>query len=112
MYSTKFNSKKSKLNPYLVKEVIEATPQQLFIKTYDLAITSCQKRDLYRTNEAIQQLVSALRYDTPEVRDVSIGLLKLYQYCQAQMRKKNYSEVLHILTELRKSWLDAINKMG
>ncbi len=107
MYSTKFNNKKSKLNPYLVKEIMEATPQQLLIKIYDFAIASCQKHDLFKTNEAIQQLISALRYETPEVRDISIGFLKLYQYCQTQMRKKNYSEVLHILTELRKSWLKA-----
>ncbi len=112
MYSTKYNNNKSKLNPYLVKEIMEATPQQLLIKIYDFAITSCQKHDLYKTNAALQQLISALRFDTDEVRKVSIGFLKLYQYCQDQMRKKNYSMVLEILTELRKSWLEAFSKLG
>lgn len=112
MYSTKSNNNKSKLNPYLVKEVMEASPQQLLIKIYDFAITSCQKHDLYKTNAALQQLISALRFDTNEVREVSIGFLKLYQYCQDQMRKKNYSMVIEILTELRKSWLEAFNKLG
>ena len=112
MYSTKFNNNKSKLNPYLVKEIMEATPQQLLIKIYDFAITSCQKHDLYKTNAALQQLISSLRFDTDEVRHVSIGFLKLYQYCQDQMRKKNYSTVIEILSELRKSWLEAFSKLG
>lgn len=113
MYSSKFsNNKNSKLNPYLVKEIIEATPQQLLIKIYDFAILHCQKHDLYKTNAALQQLISALKFDSLEVREVSIGLLRLYQYCQDQMRKKNYENVLEILTGLRKSWLEAFSKLG
>lgn len=113
MYSTKYNdNKNSKLNPYLVKEIMEATPQQLLIKIYDFAILNCQKHDLYRTNAALQQLISALRFDREDVKQVSIGFLKLYQYCQNEMRKKNYPIVLEILTELRKAWLDAFSKLG
>ena len=113
MYNSNFNNnKKSKLNPYLVKEIMEATPQQLLIKIYDFAILHCQKHDLYKTNAALQQLISALRFDTPDVREISIGFLKLYQYCQDQMRKKNYENVLEILTGLRESWLKAFSKLG
>jgi len=112
MYSTKLNNKKSKLNSYLVKEIMEATPQQLLIKILDFAILHCQKHDLIKTNAALQQLISALRFDTPDVREISIGLLKLYQYCQDQMRKKNYANVLEILTSLRESWLKAFSKLG
>ena len=113
MYSTKYNNNKnSKLNPYLVKEIMEASPQQLLIKIYDFAIISCQKHDLYKTNAALQQLISALRYDRDDVREVSLGFLKLYQYCQGEMRKKNYPIVLEILTELRDAWLEAFSKLG
>jgi flagellar protein FliS len=113
MYSSKFNNNKnSKLNPYFVKEILEANPQQLLIKIYDFAIINCQKHDLYRTNSALQQLISALRYDREDVKEVSIGFLKLYQYCQNEMRKKNYDIVLEILTELRNAWLEAFRKLG
>lgn len=105
------NNKNNKLNPYLVKEIMEATPQQLLIKVYDFAILHCQKHDLYKTNAALQQLISALRFDREDVKVISLGFLKLYQYCQEQMRKKNYPIVLEILSGLRKSWLDAFSKL-
>jgi flagellin-specific chaperone FliS len=113
MYSSKYNNNKSnKLNPYLVKEILEASPQQLLIKIYDFAIVNCQKHDLRRTNSAIQELINGLRYDRDDVREISIGFLKLYRYCQDMMRKKNYDEVLGILTELRDAWLVAFSKLG
>ena len=113
MYSSKFNNNKnSKLNPYFVKEILEANPQQLLIKIYDFAIINCKKHDLYRTNSALQQLINALRYDRDDVKEVSIGFLKLYQYCQNEMRSKHYDIVLEILTELRNAWLEAFQKLG
>ena len=113
MYSSKFNNNKnSKLNPYFVKEILEANPQQLLIKIYDFAIINCQKHDLYRTNAALQELINALRYDGEDVKEVSIGFLKLYQFCQKEMRKKNYDIVLEILTGLRNAWLEAFRKLG
>jgi flagellar protein FliS len=112
MYSTKHNTNKNnKLNPYLVKEIMEATPQQLLIKIYDFAILNCQKHDLCKTNAALQQLINALRFDREDVKTISIGFLKLYQYCQREMRKKNYGIVLEILTGLRGSWLEAFQKL-
>ena len=100
---------KSRLNPYLIKEILEATPQQLLIKLYDFAIVNCQKHNLEKTNAALQQLINALSFETEEVKEISIGFLKLYRYCQDQMRKKNYDEVIHILSELRSEWMKAFN---
>lgn len=99
------------VNQYLVKEIMEATPQQLLIKVYNFAITHCQKHDMVKTNNAIQELINALRFDDGETKELSTGLLRLYQYCQDQMRASNYDIVHKILTELRDSWLDAIKKM-
>jgi flagellar secretion chaperone FliS len=113
MYSSKSNNNKnSKLNPYFVKEILEANQQQLLIKVYDFAIINCQKHDLFRTNSALQQLISALRFDRDDVKEVSVGLMKLYQFCQNEMRNKNYDIVLEILTELRNSWLEAFRNLG
>lgn len=100
---------KNRLNPYLIKEILEATPQQLLIKIYDFAIVNCQRHNLEKTNNALQQLINALSFETEEVKVISTGFLRLYRYCQDQMRKKNYDEVINILTELRNEWMKAFN---
>ena len=110
MYNpTLARSRSNKLNPYLVKEIMEATPQQLLIKIYDFAILNCQRKNLAKTNQALQELINSLNWEGEDVANVSAGLFRLYQYCQDEMRKKNYDMVYKILTELRDSWLLAFN---
>ncbi len=101
----------NRANQYLVKEIMEATPQQLVIKVYDFAIVNCQKHNLEKTTAALQVLINALSYEGEEVKKISIGLFRLYQYCQQQMREKNYQIVYKILTELRDTWLDTFKKV-
>lgn len=102
-------AQRNTLNPYLVKEIMEATPQQLIIKVYDFAIVNCQKQNIEKTNRAIQELINSLKFDDPNAREISIGLLKLYQFCQEEMRTKNFEITLKILTELRETWLNICN---
>ncbi len=104
---TKRNSKT--VNNYIVKEIMEATPQQLLIKIYDFAILNCQRKNLAKTNQALQELINSLRWEGEDVKQVSTGLFKLYQFCQSEMRKKNYDIVYRILSELRETWLKAFN---
>lgn len=107
MYKPNLAYKSRGANQYLVKEILEATPQQLILKVYDFAIVNCKKKNLVKTNRAIQELINSLRFDDENGKDISIGLLKLYQFCQDQMRKNNFDIVLRILTELRDSWIKA-----
>lgn len=109
MYAAKNYNRSNYQNQYLIKEIMEATPQQLLIKLYDIAITNCHKGDMIRTNNAIQELINSLSFETPEVSEISIGLYRLYQFCQDQMRKGNTKIVLKILGDLRDSWLNAFN---
>lgn len=102
--ATKEYKKVNKVNPYLVKEITEATQQQLLFKVYDFAIVNCQKQNMVKVNEAVQVLINALNFESEEAKNISIGLLKLYQYCQDQMRKGNYKIVYKILTELKEQW--------
>ncbi|MCX6169958.1 MAG: flagellar protein FliS [Ignavibacteriales bacterium] len=101
-------SNRNKMNPYLVNEISNATPAQQIMKVYDFAIMKCQKEDMLKTNEAIQVLIDCLNFTDESAKPISIGLLRLYQYCQDQMRKKNYKEVQKILSELRVTWQDAL----
>jgi flagellar protein FliS len=106
-YSPTLRNNNNKLNKYVENEILEANPKQLLIKVYDFAILNCQRRDMVKTNNAIQELINGLSFETEETKNISIGLLKLYQFCQDQMRKKNYDVVHKILSELRNTWLEA-----
>jgi len=97
----------SQLNPYLLKEILEATPQQLILKIYDLAIISCRKENLVKANGSIQALANALNFENKEAAKISIGLLRLYKFCQEKVRENNFNIVIKILSELREAWSKA-----
>lgn len=108
---TTLKKQQSNLNPYLVKDILEATPQQLVIKLYDFAIVNCKKQDLRRTNNTLQALIDALNFEDESAYEISAGLLRLYKFCQEQMRKGNYSIIIRVLSELRESWVNAFNNI-
>ncbi|MDP2365094.1 MAG: flagellar protein FliS [Ignavibacteria bacterium] len=99
---------KSKINPYLTNQILNASPEQLLIKVFDFAVVHSEKKEMIKTNTAIQELIGLLRFDDENFKDLSINLLRLYQFCQDQARKNNFDIVTKILTELRESWLQAI----
>jgi flagellar protein FliS len=101
----------NKLNTYLANEILNSSPEKLLIKVFDFAIVNCQKKDVIKTNEAIQQLINALRFDNDEMKAISSGLLRLYQFCQDQMRKHNYDLVKEILTQLRETWINIFQQV-
>lgn len=112
MYASSFGhvNKANQLNSYLVKEIMEATPQQLILKIYDFAIVNCQKKNIEKTNKAIQELINALKFEGgEEVKQIAVGLLKLYQFCQDEVRKQNFDVVLKVLSDLRDTWRTAFN---
>lgn len=109
MYTSTSLARQSKPNPYLVTEINNASKEQLLIKVYDFIILHCQKENMLKINDAIQVLINGLNYDDPAVKEVSVGFLRLYHYCQDQARKKNFTEVQKIMTELRDTWKTAFN---
>jgi flagellar secretion chaperone FliS len=94
----------NRANTYVVNEILNATPQQLLIKVYDFAIGQCKRKNIEKTNKALMILIDALKYDSEAVREISIGLRKLYEFCQDQIRKNNFDIALQILTDLRDTW--------
>ncbi|KAB2846370.1 MAG: flagellar protein FliS [Melioribacteraceae bacterium] len=106
MYKSQSNFKSSnRANAYLVKEILDADPKKLLLKIYDFAIVNSKRGDLAKTNKALSELINALNFDSQETKNISIGLMRLYQFCQEQMRQKNYDIVVQILTDLRETWL-------
>lgn len=97
-----------RINQYISNEILSATPEQIIMRIYDFAIVNCQKHNVIKTNEALQVLINALNFDAPAAKEISIGLFRLYQFCQDQMRKKKYDVVQRVLTELKESWEQAL----
>ncbi|MFA7228389.1 MAG: flagellar protein FliS [Melioribacteraceae bacterium] len=93
-----------RVNQYLTNEILDASPEQLIMKVFSFALLKCQKHDMLKTNEALQVLINALNFENPEAKEISIGFLRIYRYCQDQMRKQNYDVVYKVLAELKETW--------
>ena len=108
MYNSQPYLKSSnRANAYLVKEILDADPKKLLLKIYDFAIVNSKRGDLAKTNKALSELINALNFETEETKEISLGLMRLYQFCQEQMRQKNYDIVVQILSDLRETWITA-----
>lgn len=97
-----------RVNQYLMNDVLDASPEQIIMKIYDFAILNCQKHNMVKTNEALQVLINALNFEHAEAKEISVGLFRIYQYLQDQMRKQNYDLVYRTLTELKETWESAL----
>ncbi|MFH0733402.1 MAG: flagellar export chaperone FliS [bacterium] len=98
------NQNTNKANAYLLKEISEASPQKLIIKLYDLAIVCYQKGDFAKANKAVTELINSLNFVDEKAKEISFGLLRLYQFAQEQARKGNLEVSIKILQELRDTW--------
>jgi len=110
MYTGTNYNPNNKLNPYLVTELTSAKPDELILKIYDFAILNCKKDNMIKTNDALQVLINSLNFGNQQASEISMGLMRLYEYCQEQMRKHNSPAVLKVLTELKDAWVTALNK--
>jgi len=108
--SSTFGNPHKQINAYLAKDIFESSQEKLLIRVYDFAITNCKKGEMVKTNNAIGELISALNFDDPKAKPISVGLMKLYQFCQEQMRQKNTEVVYKILSDLRDTWLTVFKK--
>ena len=98
------DSYNNRANAYVVNEIVNATPEQLLMKVYDFAISQCKRKNIEKTNRALMVLIDSLKFEDGAVSEISIGLRKLYEFCQDQVRKGNCDIALHILTDLKETW--------
>ncbi|MDP3831209.1 MAG: flagellar protein FliS [Ignavibacteriaceae bacterium] len=103
MYAMNSNMHNQRANQYVINEILSASPEQLIMKVFSFAIVNCQKKNMIKTNEALQVLIDALDFDNPAAKEICIGFYRIYRYCQEQMRKKNYDIVLKTLTDLKET---------
>jgi len=79
----------------------------LLIKVYDYTILHCKKKDLARAGKGIIELMSSLNF---EYEEISLGLFRLYQYCQDKIRQGEFNEAVHILEGLREAWVESLKR--
>ena len=97
--------KKRKPDPYLVQKILTATPEELIVYIYDVAIAACGRKDKIKASEAIQQLISALRYDH---KDIASNFYNTYSYILDEVHKENYEDAGEMLKEIRSTWKKAM----
>lgn len=121
---------KNAYGAYRTTQVDTADQGTLILLAYDIAIKSCKQalecfdeyskieertKGLVKAQDAISELMSALRMD---VGDVGQNLYRLYDYMLRRLIHANahsdstaVEEVKDHLTNLRSAWEDAINQV-
>lgn len=94
---------------YRKQEVLSASPLHLVIMAYDLAIRSCDQKDMATALKAVSALRDALDYNYAEI---AMNLLSLYNWCLDCIRKQEYTQAKQTLIELREAWVTIENQMN
>jgi len=94
------------LRSYQQNQITSASPLQLVLMAYDVALVGCARRDLAKTTRAINTLIKSL--DMEQGGEVALGLYRLYQYCNDLARKGQYDEAARILRELAGAWVQCL----
>lgn len=87
---------------YRMNQINGASPLDLLIMAYDVALTSAGQGDLARFTQAIGVLRDALDYSYDA--NVALGFFRLYQYCADLARKGEFDEAAGLIRELRDAW--------
>ncbi|MEI8131617.1 MAG: flagellar export chaperone FliS [Leptolinea sp.] len=99
----------SQSQAYRKQEVLSASPLHLVIMAYDLAIRSCDQKDMQTALKAVSALRDALDYDYAEI---ALNLFSLYNWCLDCIRKEEYAQAKQTLAELRGAWVMIETKMN
>lgn len=109
MVRRSYGGAKSAVSGYMENEVLQWSPEKIILKTYDLFIVSCKKRDAAKMNKILVTLMTSLNFDHP---DQATRLYRMYEYCQESIRKKRFDEALKIIKGLRDTWAQAFKLKG
>jgi flagellin-specific chaperone FliS len=81
------------------------TPGELILAVYDVAIRSCEERNMRRAGEAIVELMNGLDFTYQEIAG---NLLVLYDYIYRRVREGAFDEAKRDLLDLREAWVKAV----
>src|SRR5574337_336252 len=92
---------------YQSAQVLGASPRQLILIVYDLAISACGRRDVVRARRAVTELIAALNFDYEEF---AVPLFRLYEYCLNAIGSGSFHEAAKILRQLKEAWETALRQ--
>ncbi len=95
------------IDAYRRQQLEAMSPEQLVLVAYDQGILACRNRDRRRARRVVWQLMSALDFERGDVAD---QLLLLYDWLLRVIREGNFAGGERIFTELRVTWLQAMNQ--
>ncbi len=97
-------ARKNLVSGYLEQEVLQWSREKIILKTYDLFIVACKRRDIPKMNAVLDALINALNF---EYEEPATRLYQLYDYCKRLVMQRRFDEALHIIQELRDAWAQA-----
>jgi flagellar protein FliS len=92
-------------NEYQRQEILSASPLQLVVKLYDVAIASCFQNDRIKLRKALVELISSLNLE--DGGDFTSRMYRLYEFCMDQSVSGDLDDIREILIELREAWKQA-----
>jgi len=101
-------STREAVEAYSTSQIEGATPGQLVLQTFDFIIGCCRREDWIRAKKGVVELMGALNPDYP---DVSGPLFRVYEYCLDVIRDQKIEEAIGILSELRDTWADVVDRV-
>ncbi len=107
--STYTNPARNGAAVYQQNQINQATPAELMLKVYDIAIAACGRKDIAKSKAAIIELIDSLNF---EYAEIATGLFRLYNYCLDLLRAEKFDEAKYILSELRATWAIAIANLA
>lgn len=90
---------------YRAQQVLGASPIQLVLMLYDIAIVGCHARNAPRARGALTELIGALNFDAG---DVAVGLFRLYEYCLWEIGRGGHDAAAGVLRSLKRAWEEAL----
>jgi flagellar protein FliS len=86
---------------YRQQQIMTASPDQLILILYDLALTACSQKDSSRLSRVLAELIDSLDFS---YEDVATGFFRLYEYCLTLAHERQFETVSGIIKELRDAW--------
>ncbi len=97
---------KNAADAYQRQAILNASPEELITKLYDIAIQCCYRKDDKKLVEVLATLIRGLNFDY----EISGEFFRLYEYCQRQARKKEFDEVRELIEGVRDTWDEHVVK--
>lgn len=101
----RFNGAHNAQRGYRQQQIMTATPDQLILLLYDMALAACNQKDGSRLNRVLAELIDSLDFSYEET---AMGFFRLYEYSMSLAQKRKFDDVKEILSELRDTWAGAM----